>query len=72
VDHLLESLELDGRANERRDTSDYDDNSVEGRRCFSRKGISFQLFLHGLIGSEQHWIAGIIRLLDWIYGKRDR
>ena len=45
MDRLLESLELDGRANGRRDTSDYDDNSVEGRRCFSRMGISLIIFI---------------------------
>ena len=42
-----------------RDTSDYDDNNVEGRRCFSRKGISFSIIftksldINGLIGLER-------------------
>jgi hypothetical protein len=38
-----------------RDTSDYDDNSVEGRRCFSRKGNFFfnYFYINGLIGLER-------------------
>jgi hypothetical protein len=55
MDRLLESQELDRRANGRGD-SGYDDNSVEGRRCFSRKGISlfnYYFYINGLIGLER-------------------